>query len=428
MLRRFPLRNGTALAIAAACLLAAAPAGLVRFEAAPRAVIAAAGEHDTRAPKVAFTTNGLVYLLAAAEQGGGAHLELRVSKDGGDTFGAPTVVTPPEVRVADTGEQTPQFFIDPARNRFAVLYQGSSGPTKDLYVTTKSLFGTAPFGEPVRVTDSPATAPKGFASLALAPNGDYAVAWLDGRRDTKRGAHDMKMSSGATMTGSTFDVAFARSTDGGATFGPNVAIAPEACPCCRPSIAFGPDRTVYVAWRKVYPGDFRDIVVATSHDDGATWSAPVRVNADGWSIRGCPDSGPSLATDEHGLAVAWFTLGRDGAPHIRAARSRDGATFGPSTIVSAHVEDANHVSFVPNAPVPTMVFEGRDPRGAGWGRAQAYVVRSTGTGWSAPMPAPGGTLGMQEPAGAMRDASTIFVTGTAASAAKADVVLIRGRM
>src|SRR6185369_6718113 len=55
----------------------------------------------------------------------------------------------------------------------------------------------------------------------------------------------------------------------------------EACPCCRTNIATTDDGTLYLAWRQVYPGNIRDVVVAHSSDKGATWSEPVRVPARG---------------------------------------------------------------------------------------------------------------------------------------------------
>lgn len=69
--------------------------------------------------------------------------------------------------------------------------------------------------------------------------------------------------------------------------------------------------TLYVAWRKVFLGNVRDVVVAVSQDKGQTFSPPVRVAADNWVLDGCPHVGSALALDhrQH-LHMAWYT----GAP------------------------------------------------------------------------------------------------------------------
>lgn len=122
---------------------------------------------------------------------------------------------------------------------------------------------------------------------------------------------------------------FARSTDGGRTWStPQIVDDDRSCPCCRTALAAGPDGTLYVAWRKRFPGDERDIVVARSRDHGTTWSTPVRVHVDAWAVSYCPDAGPSVKVGRDGVVhVAWWT-GRQGRAGTQYAQSRDGgATF-----------------------------------------------------------------------------------------------------
>jgi len=86
-----------------------------------------------------------------------------------------------------------------------------------------------------------------------------------------------------------------------------------------------------MAWRHVYPGSVRDIVVARSNDQGATWSEPVRVQADDWKFDACPHAGPAIATDANGtLHVTWWT-GKEGSAGVYYARSTGGGkTFAPA--------------------------------------------------------------------------------------------------
>ena len=132
-------------------------------------------------------------------------------------------------------------------------HSGSSFPCKRLSSSHRALqrHGRhSSVGVPVTDTDPAAKSYAGFPSLGLAPNGDVYAVWLDGRDKGSPG---------------TLSVYLARSTDKGLTFHKNVKVASDSCPCCRPSIAFGPDGKVYVAaYRHVYSDNERDIAVATS--------------------------------------------------------------------------------------------------------------------------------------------------------------------
>jgi hypothetical protein len=170
------------------------------------------------------------------------------------------------------------------------------------------------WSEPVTVTDDSIFGSHNFHALYAAPDGALYASWLDGRAG----------KSTVFMT---------RSTDGGRTWMPNVrAAAGEACPCCRTAMGSAKDGTLYLAWRQVFPGNVRDVVVARSDDRGATWREPVRAHADGWVFDGCPHAGPSLQVDGAGrVHVAWWT-GKQGAAGVWYAHSDDGArTFSTPT-------------------------------------------------------------------------------------------------
>jgi hypothetical protein len=164
----------------------------------------------------------------------------------------------------------------------------------------------------VTVTDDSAFGSHNFHALYAAPDGALYSSWLDGRTG----------KSTVFMT---------RSTDGGRTWMPNVRVTTgEACPCCRTTMASGPDGALYLAWRRVFPGNVREVVVARSADRGATWSEPVRAQQDGWVFDGCPHAGPSLQVDGKGrVHIAWWT-GKQGSAGVWYATSTDGArSFGP---------------------------------------------------------------------------------------------------
>ncbi len=93
--------------------------------------------------------------------------------------------------------------------------------------------------------------------------------------------------------------------------------------------ALASDGTVWVVWRKIFSGNVRDIVVASSMEKGATFSQSMRVSKDGWAFEGCPPRSPSVAFDRQGrLYVGWYTEGTDEQPRIYLAVSDDrGRTF-----------------------------------------------------------------------------------------------------
>lgn len=179
---------------------------------------------------------------------------------------------------------------------------------------SRSTDGGMTFQPSVLVNDDQQVIGHSFDSLHVAPDGAVHIAWIDGREGKKE--------SGTFAT---------RSTDQGRTVDKNLKIDENTCVCCRTAMTSGPDGTLYVAWRKILPGDLRETVVARSTDGGATYSAPVIVGHDRWVFPGCPHRPASVGTDRQGrLYVAWYTEGADETPSIYLAYSDDkGETFSP---------------------------------------------------------------------------------------------------
>jgi hypothetical protein len=211
-----------------------------------------------------------------------------------------------------------------------------SGHATDLYLSASKDGKT--FGEAVKVNDDAKPGVHGMHSLAVGNNGRIFMAWLDERNITPMAMKDKKTdkSSGRHME-SNRELFVASSIDGGRTFSANRRIATEACPCCKTSLAIGPDGRLYVSWRQVLAGDFRHIAVATSTDAAQTFSQPVIVSDDQWMLSGCPVSGASLLAAADGrLKVLWYAAGEKGENGIYWSESRDGGhTFSARQIVAA---------------------------------------------------------------------------------------------
>lgn len=179
---------------------------------------------------------------------------------------------------------------------------------------SRSTDGGKTFLPSVLVNDDDQVIGHSFDSLHMAPDGVIHVAWIDGREGKKE--------SGTFVT---------RSTDHGRTVLKNLKVDENTCVCCRTSVTTGPDGTLYVAWRKILPGDLRETVVARSTDGGKTFTEPVIAGHDKWVFPGCPHRPASIGTDRRGrLYVVWYTEGSDETPAIYLAYSDDkGETFSP---------------------------------------------------------------------------------------------------
>jgi len=203
---------------------------------------------------------------------------------------------------------------------------GRMYPASDLRFA-RSTDGGRTFEPALTVNDDAGGVPAShtFHDLIVTDGGDVIVSWLDGRRS----AASVPLEAGHATHSEASDILgpelrVARSRDGGRTFGPSHVADVDACPCCRTDLAAGPDGSLYVGWRKIFPGEIRDVVVARSVDGGAHWEEPVRVHADDWVFPGCPHAGPAVAVDHEGTVhVAWYT-GKEGGAGLYYARSSNG--------------------------------------------------------------------------------------------------------
>jgi hypothetical protein len=294
--------------LAALSLAACARQHAPRFSSAEE--LSVAGDVGT-APMFAVAPNGTEAAAWVSAPNGGTDGRLYIAINGRAPLELHDALGPIEPH----GESPPKLAYSPdgALNALYVvtrLEPGRRFPAAALRFV-RSTDGGAHWSTPVSVTDDSTFGSHNFQALYAGRDGALYASWLDGRLG----------KSTVFMT---------RSTDGGRTWSPNLRVSNgEACPCCRTTMASAPDGTLYLAWRRVFPGNVRDIVVARSTDRGASWQEPVRAHADDWVFDGCPHAGPSLQVDDKGrVHIAWWT-GKQGSAGVWYARSDDGArTFG----------------------------------------------------------------------------------------------------
>jgi hypothetical protein len=150
----------------------------------------------------------------------------------------------------------------------------------------------------------------GFVSMLPLADGTARIAWLDGReKETELRAATMSMSGMLSA---------------------EAVVDARVCDCCQTAMAMTP-RGPVVAYRDRSANEIRDIAVAAPVADAH--SAPV--HNDQWHLTGCPVNGPRIVANGTRAAVAWYTAA-NGNPQVLVAFSRDrGATFGAPIRVDA---------------------------------------------------------------------------------------------
>jgi hypothetical protein len=195
-------------------------------------------------PKLAVDTAGTLYLFAVYKQNSTSRLGLIMSHDGRDSLMTSVLpISDEATSIGSHGEQGPSVAM--TRAEIYALWQQSAADGSETVMSARSLSWGESFDKAVQVSDGNMHSYRGFPSVAVATNGDVYAVWLDERDNSKSGEENSS-------------VYLAKSTDRGATFGANLRVGSQACPCCRASLSFGPNGDVFVAWRRVFAEDVRD--------------------------------------------------------------------------------------------------------------------------------------------------------------------------
>ena len=295
----------------------------------PEVVLSSATSNGAT-PMLLVTSRGERVLSWVAEPDSATPSQLYFSVTGGSDGSTSGILVDPLGAVEPHGEAPPQLAAGDDGAIYALYTVGKEIPGQRFPSSSlrfaRSDDGGRTWSEPLSVNEGATFGSHNFHSLLAAPGGVVYASWLS----------SVKGTSGVWIR---------RSDDGGRTWGPSQGVHLEpTCPCCRTALGVGPDGTLYAAWRKIFPGDVRDIVVARSTDGGNTWSDPVRPREDGWVFPGCPHAGPSLKVGGDGsVHIAWWT-GKSGEAGVYYARSDDGAhSFTPAPIATGAQSNPAHV-------------------------------------------------------------------------------------
>lgn len=349
------------LAVALGGLAALLVAGCSMQPAAPEVSVVTVAETGATHPTTAIDpASGAVYVawVGVPDTDGRADVFLARSDDGGASYAAPVRVNDLPGDAAPHAQAPAQVAVGPDGTVYVAWQnntkiEGRRFPASDLRLA-RSLDGGRTFEPAVYVNDDAGGPPAShtFHDLAVLPDGAVLVSWIDGRARAAAEAAAASAARNGAHAGAAQphaghgaveepgpQIRVARSEDGGRTFGPSVVVAEQACPCCRTSLAIGPEGEVYLAWRAVFAGSIRDIVVARSDDGGRSFRPAIPVHDDGWRIDACPHAGPSLAVDAEGrLHAAWFTGAEGGAGVFHAVSTDGGRTFrAPAALARAEL-------------------------------------------------------------------------------------------
>lgn len=200
---------------------------------------------DTGLPQMIMSGNN-IYITWENDGSGNFDIFVAKSTDSGNTFSAP-------VNVSNNPKSSGAPQIIASGNDVYVIWMDNDPGNYDIFVA-KSTDNASTFGTPVNVSNN--TSDSGYQQIALSGNNLY-VAWTD------------------TISNSNYDILFAKSTDGGATFTTPVNISKNVGASGWSQLAVSGN--IYVMWEDTTPGNF-DIFVSKSTDGGATFSTPLNIS------------------------------------------------------------------------------------------------------------------------------------------------------
>lgn len=246
-------------------------------------------------------------------------LQYAISEDGGKTFGAARAI-PATKGVEPHDENLSRILFKENGDimaLFAVSKPSQQNPYAGLVFYTQSFDGGRHWTKARQLSaDTVNSIDERYCDMALLPDGEIGVVWLDSRKKT-----DKKGSS-----------LYYASTRGRTGFQGEQVIDTGLCQCCRTDLYVDQQQKLHVAYRGILNDSIRDMMHLVSHDKGKSFSAPERISADNWVIDGCPHTGPAMTSNQNGLHYAWYTMG--GGKGVFYSRQQPGKPFSAKVPVS----------------------------------------------------------------------------------------------
>jgi hypothetical protein len=238
----------------------------------------------------------------------------------GTSFSDPIVI-PKSGNLQPHGENLPKIIFKPSGEIIALWGARNPNPKNKysgLVYYTQSFDDGKSWSAPRSLVDDTASFDQRYYDVALFPDGEVGIIWLDNRKTTN------KEGSG---------LFFARTNGKKGFEGSGQLISERCCQCCRTDLFIDKHGGIHALYRGIVQDSIRDMVHIVSTDGGKTFSAPERISNDDWVINGCPHTGPAMAENGQGIHFAWFTGGRNRGSYY--SKSTDyGKTFSEKDSVS----------------------------------------------------------------------------------------------
>ncbi|MGQ9582433.1 MAG: fibronectin type III domain-containing protein [Thermoplasmatota archaeon] len=281
-------------------------------------------------PWLAVSNDSIIYVIWQDERNsvGSPDIYIARSTDNGSSFSSP-------VRVDDstTGSQAyPRLVLDSSGKLHAIWQDTRSGSAR-IYYANSTDNGTS-WSASVLVNQT-STGQQYVPSLAVDSSGNIHVAWEDTRT---AGAH----------------IYYARSTDGGASFGAAKKIDSSSGTARYPCVCVSSGSKVTVAWEDTR-NTKADIFLATSADSGASFGAEVNATRDTLSssqtrVRAAWDAGGSLhlvwQDDRNGNLDIYYGLSSDGSSFTAVPVNDTGAGTTDQEGPGIYVDGSNKAHIV----------------------------------------------------------------------------------
>lgn len=242
-----------------------------------------------------------------------------VSKDG-KTFSGPIII-PNTADLKPHGENLPKVIFKPSGEIIALWGAANLNPKNKysgLVYYTQSFDNGKNWNTPKPLVTDTASYDQRYYDVALLPNGEAAIIWLDNRKTIKQEGSGLYYAT----------------TNGKNGFSDGRLISEQCCQCCRTDLFIDKKGNIHALYRGIIQDSIRDMVHIVSADGGKTFSTPQRISNDNWVVKGCPHTGPAMTENEAGIHFSWFTGGRKrGAFYTMSGDN--GKTFGMHDSVSS---------------------------------------------------------------------------------------------
>lgn len=270
-------------------------------------------------------------------------------------WGAPRVLDTAGDAISADGENHPKLLFGPKATVLIAYTQPLAKPNTGYVRLLRSVDAGQTFAAPVTVHADRQVITHRFESLGFDAQGVLHTVWID-KRDLEAAP---KVGNKSSYSGAAIYRNI--STDGGATFGPDLKLVDHSCECCRIALGLGADGVLRAMWRHVYAPNVRDHALAALRP--IVDARPVRATFDDWRVDACPHHGPGLAAAGDGFHAVWFGIRQQGVEPVagvRYARLKPDGSPWPETVRRLPDERAEHADVMADGLRVAVVWRSID--------------------------------------------------------------------